>query len=69
MHHLHSSMKPDLYNELEKNNLLEKTFVDRLETLYSQGFLEAIHLDYLLKENIINNDEYEGFMSRSSNAA
>ena len=33
------------------------------------GFLEAIHLDYLLKENIINNDDYEVFMSRSLNAA
>jgi len=69
MHHLHFSMKPDLYNELANNNLLEKTYIERLETLYSHGFLEAIHLDYLLKENIINNDEYEGFMSRSSNAA
>tara|TARA_B110001450_G_C17663612_1_gene498470 strand:- start:2347 stop:4401 length:2055 start_codon:yes stop_codon:yes gene_type:complete len=69
MHHLHFSLKPALYNELEDNNLLEKTFIERLEVLYSHGFLEAIHLDYLLKENIINNDDYEGFMSRSSNAA
>lgn len=69
MHHLHFSMKPDLYNELENNNLLEKTYVERAETLYQSGFLEAIHLDYLLKENIINNVEYESFMSRSSNVA
>lgn len=69
MHHLHYSLKPDLYNELAENNLLEKTFIERLEELYSHGYLEAIHLDYLLKENIINNDDYEGFMSRSSSAA
>lgn len=69
MHHLHFNLKPALYNQLEENNLLGKTFIDRLEVLYSHGFLEAIHLDYLLKENIINYDDYEGFMSRSSNAA
>ena len=69
MHHLNFSLKPALYNDLEKNNHLEKTFIERLDVLYSNGFLEAIHLDYLLKENIINNDDYEVFMSRSLNAA
>lgn len=69
MHHLHFSFKTDLYQKLEKNNLLKIDFIDRLETLYSNGFLEAIHLDYLLKENIINSDDYEIFMSRNPNAA
>ena len=68
MHHLNFSLKPALYNDLEKNNHLEN-LIERLDVLYSNGFLEAIHLDYLLKENIINNDDYEVFMSRSLNAA
>ena len=69
MHHLKFSFKPGLYQKLEQNNLLKLDFIDRLETLYSQGFLEAIHLDYLLKENIIGSEDYEVFMSRNANAA
>ena len=69
MHHLNISLKPELYQKLEHNNLLKIDFIDRLETLYSQGFLEAIHLDYLLKENIIGSEDYEEFMSRNVNAA
>tara|TARA_Y100001954_G_C15819867_1_gene609384 strand:- start:2384 stop:4444 length:2061 start_codon:yes stop_codon:yes gene_type:complete len=69
MHHLHHSLKSDIYQKLEQNNHFKINYFKRLETLYLEGLLEAIHLDYLLKENIISNDDYEVFMSKNSRAA
>lgn len=69
MHHLHPSLKDEIYLNLSRNNHFQKNYIERMESLYNSGFLEAIHLDYLLKENIINENDYNNFMSRSSNAA
>ena len=41
MHHLNFSLKPALYNDLEKNNHLEKTFIERLDVLYSKWFFRS----------------------------
>ena len=42
---------------------------DRIQSLYLEGLLEPIHLDFLLKENIITEEEFESFMSKPANAA
>ena len=69
MHHLNHDLKADLYKKLLKNNHLKKSFTERVETLFSGGYLEAIHLDYLLQEQIINREVYECFMSRNLTTA
>ena len=69
MHHLRFDLKGGLYTALNENNHFQISYQDRLEALYNDGFLEAIHLDYLLKEEIIPNEVYDDFMSRRNPVA
>lgn len=63
MHFMESQGKKTLYSDLSLNNNLRQNFKTRVNELLSQGILEAIHLEFLLKENIINKEEYEQYMN------
>lgn len=56
--------RTELYNSIAENNHLKKSLLDRIEELYSEGILEPIHLDFLLKENIISESIFDNYMSR-----
>ncbi len=53
--------KIPLYNDLSVNNNMNKIIIDRIDTLYKGKMLEPIHLDFLKKEKIISNTQYEKF--------
>lgn len=56
--------RTELYHLISDNNHLKKNLVERIEELYNEGFLEPIHLDFLLKENIISDSIFDSYMSR-----
>jgi len=63
MHFLNYHEKTELYNQLSINNNLKKSIIERIELLIKESRLEPIHLEFLLKENIIKLDEYNKYMS------
>ncbi len=63
MHFLNYDEKNELYNQLSKNNNFGKTIKERIKLLIGESLLEPIHLEFLLKENIINIEEYNDYMS------
>lgn len=62
MHFIRPEEKSTLYSDLNENNNLSKSIIERIDTLLEQNILEAIHLEFLLKENIISKDTYDRYM-------
>lgn len=61
LHVLSKEDKMPLYNNLSVNNNMNKIIIDRIDTLYKGKMLEPIHLDFLKKEKIISDEQYEKF--------
>ncbi|WP_323668956.1 HNH endonuclease signature motif containing protein [Aliarcobacter butzleri] len=63
MHFIEAESKNALYYDLSLNNNLKLSFKQRINELLTQNILEAIHLEFLLKENVITKEEYEKYMN------
>lgn len=63
MHFSKIEDKKNLYRDLSSSNSLQITLKERINTLLEDGILEAIHLEFLLKENMINEFEFNEYMS------
>jgi hypothetical protein len=59
IHFLRIEEKHGAYSGLSDNNYLRIGFVERLRTLKEQMILRSYHLEYLLAENAITEEEYE----------
>lgn len=59
IHFLRIEEKQQTYSNLNDNNYLQISFVQRLRELREQMILRSYHLEYLLAENAITNEEYE----------
>lgn len=59
IHFLRIEEKHQAYSGLSDNNYLHISFVERLRTLKEQMILRSYHLEYLLAENAITEEEYE----------
>lgn len=59
IHFLRIEEKQQTYLSLNDNNYLQISFVQRLRELREQMILRSYHLEYLLAENAITNEEYE----------
>lgn len=62
-HYIKNEYKQSLYQDLSRNNNPQKTIQFRLEWLYKENVLKPRHLDFLLKENAIDDETYDTFMS------
>ena len=58
MHHMLIANKYPLYNNLTENNYLHISIEDRLKTLMKKGKITSYHLEYLLADNAITEDQY-----------
>ncbi len=58
IHHINLNEKAVLYRNLNQNNYLELTFVQRLITLKGENLIRSYHLEFLLVDNAITEDEY-----------
>lgn len=59
IHFLKVEDKHEQYERLSNNNYLHICFVDRLMELKTQNLLKSYHLEYLLTDNAITQDEYD----------
>ena len=66
MHYLNSAEKPELYTALSDNNNPNKKLMARIDTLFKEKVIEPIHLDFLKKEKIIDQETYEKYFNNSS---
>ncbi len=57
--HYMADGKNILYEDLSKNNYLNKTLIERLKELFKQNKLRSYHLDFLILEGAINENDYE----------
>lgn len=58
IHFLNLTEKRAEYDNINNNNYLKMTFVERLRQLKTEMILRSYHLEYLLAENAITQDEY-----------
>ncbi len=58
IHFLNTNEKQIYYKQLNQNNYLHISFIERLCTLREQNLLRSYHLEYLLSENAITQDDY-----------
>lgn len=59
IHFLKVEDKREQYKNLSNNNYFHICFVDRLMQLKGKNLLKSYHLEYLLTDNAITQDEYE----------
>lgn len=59
LHYIRFEEKQRLYSSLNTNNYFQINFVQRLRELKEQMILMSYHLEYLLAENAITDEEYE----------
>lgn len=59
IHFLKTEDKHEQYENLSSNNYLNICFVDRLKELKAKNLLKSYHLEYLLTDNAITQEEYE----------
>lgn len=64
MHFLNIPEKESLYSNLSNNNNMRKTLNDRINELFTEKILEPIHLEFLLKEKIITETEFNHLMNQ-----
>ena len=58
MHYLNLDEKEEHYQNLNNNNHMHLTFVNRLITLKNENLIRTYHLEYLLVDKAISDDEY-----------
>jgi len=58
LHFIKQDYKRELYNQLSTNNYIHKTIVERLKDLYLLKKLRSYHLEFLLADDAITEDEY-----------
>lgn len=63
LHYAKPETRELLYSQTSANNNMSLTLVHRINELFLNGLIEPIHLDFLKKEKIINNDQYETYMN------
>lgn len=63
LHFIRLSDKQLLYQQLNNNNYLQKTIPVRLRELYMQKKLKSYHLEYLLANNAITQQEYNSVLA------
>ena len=64
IHFLKEEEKRTTYVNLDNNNYLRKHFVERLSELNLISLLKTYHLDYLLDDNAITQEEYDELYSQ-----
>ncbi len=69
LHFSKPEQKNILYSDISKNNNLKIDLINRINQLFEQKQIEPIHLEFLLKENIIDENTYNEFMNKSITAA
>jgi hypothetical protein len=50
--------KENQYGQLDRNNYLQISFIERLVSLRKDNLLRSYHLEYLLSEHAITTEEY-----------
>jgi hypothetical protein len=58
LHFIQLSQKRDLYGQLSSNNYIHKTIVQRLQDLLNAKKLRSYHLEFLMADNAISEEEY-----------
>lgn len=61
MHFIKTELKDDLYKDLSNNNNFKKAISKRIELLYNENALEPLNIDFLRKEHLINDEQYEHY--------
>ena len=63
MHFIDLNSKEQLYKNLSDNNNMQITLNNRIEKLIEDKILEPIHLEFLRKEKIITEEEFDNYMN------
>ena len=58
IHHLRIDAKSQLFEDISNNNYYSLKIVDRLKQLKEEHILESYHLEYLLAQNAITEEQY-----------
>lgn len=58
-HYLNNQDKSDLYNNLNNNNFLKISLIDRLLQLNKKKLLKSYHIEYLISEQAITDSIYK----------
>lgn len=66
LHFASKEQKIELYKSLDVNNRLNKTIEERLNLLFEKKLLSSINLDFLYKENIIEDDLYKKYRNNTA---
>jgi len=66
MHFSKPEKKRILYDNASRNNNMKLSLINRINELFKGRLIEPIHLDFLKKEQIISNDQYEKFMNNQT---
>ena len=69
LHFAKTDLKTKLYRDISYNNNLKIELTKRIDKLFKIKLLEPIHFDFLLKENIINDEVYNKYMNTNITAA
>ena len=54
-----TGQKKDIYTGLDEHNYFEKTLVERLKELRENKCLKSYHLEFLLVDEAITQEEYD----------
>lgn len=65
LHFINKEEKPQLYVNLSNKNNIQKNLFERIDGLSRDKALEPIHMDFLKKEKIINNEQYDILLNNS----
>lgn len=63
LHYINKEEKPYLYINLSNKNNIQKNLFERIDGLIRDKALEPIHIDFLKKEKIINNEQYDNLLN------
>ena len=59
IHYMSTGQKKDIYTGLDEHNYFEKTLVERLKELRENKCLKSYHLEFLLVDEAITQEEYD----------
>ena len=63
LHFINKEEKKSLYKDLSLNNNMHKDIIFRINNLYNENILEPINIDFLKKEKIISDEQYDKLVS------
>ena len=63
LHRLKTEEKKPLYKSMSQNNNLRRTIIERISYLFKNDILEPINLDFLKKEKIITEEQYNKYIN------